>query len=126
MYGNEVTFAQYITEIRERHRITLRQMAEKLDVSPAYYSDVEKGRRNPLSLEKLELFASVASMTEEEKTIMFDLAGKGRSEVAPDLPDYIMNRDYVSAALRTARDLKADQSDWEEMVAALKKAKGVK
>ena len=46
--------------------------------------------------------------------------------MAPDLPDYIMNRDYVSAALRTARDLKADQSDWEEMVAALKKAKGVK
>ena len=126
MHGNEVTFAQYITEIRERHRITLRQMAEKLGVSPAYYSDVEKGRRNPLSLEKLDLFASVASMTEEEKTIMFDLAGKGRSEVAPDLPDYIMNRDYVSAALRTARDLKADQSDWEEMVAALKKAKGVK
>ena len=126
MYGNEVTFAQYITEIRERHRITLRQMAEKLGVSPAYYSDVEKGRRNPLSLEKLDLFASVASMTDEEKTIMFDLAGKGRSEVAPDLPDYNMNRDYVSAALRTARDLKADQSDWEEMVAALKKAKGVK
>lgn len=55
---------------------------------------------------------------------MFDLAGKGRSEVAPDLPDYIMSRDYVSAALRTARELGADQSDWEEMIAALKKRKG--
>ena len=126
MNENGGTFSQFITAIREREKVTLRQMAEKLDVSAAYYSDVEKGRRNPLSLEKLELFASIASMTAEEKTIMFDLAGKGRSEVAPDLPDYIMNRDYVSAALRTARDLKADQSDWEEMVAALKKAKGVK
>ena len=124
MIENGGTFAQYITEIREREKITLRQMAEKLGVSAAYYSDVEKSRRNPLSLEKLELFASVASMTEEEKTIMFDLAGKGRSEVAPDLPDYIMSRDYVSAALRTARDLGADQSDWEEMVAALKSRKG--
>lgn len=124
MNGNEVTFAQYITEIRERQRITLRQMAEKLGVSPAYYSDVEKGRRNPLSLEKIETFAEVTGMTEDEKAIMFDLAGKGRSEVAPDLPDYIMGRDYVSAALRTARDLHADQSDWEEMVAALKRRKG--
>lgn len=69
-------------------------------------------------------FASVTSMTDEERTRMFDLAGKGRSEVAPDLPDYIMSRDYVSAALRTARELGADQSDWEEMIAALKKRKG--
>ena len=124
MNENGGTFAQYITEIREREKITLRQMAEKLGVSAAYYSDVEKGRRNPLSLEKLELFASFTSMTDEERTRMFDLAGKGRSEVAPDLPDYIMSRDYVSAALRTARELGADQSDWEEMVAALKKRKG--
>lgn len=124
MNENGGTFAQYITEIREREKITLRQMAAKLGVSAAYYSDVEKGRRNPLSLEKLELFASFTGMTDEERTRMFDLAGKGRSEVAPDLPDYIMSRDYVSAALRTARELGADQSDWEEMVAALKKRKG--
>ena len=124
MNGNEVTFAQYITAIREREKITLRHMAQNLDVSPAYYSDVEKGRRNPLNLEKLEIFALVTGMTDEEKTVMYDLAGKGRSEVAPDLPDYIMSRDYVSAALRTARDLDADQSDWDEMVAALKKRKG--
>ncbi len=124
MNENGGTFAQYITEIREREKITLRQMAEMLGVSAAYYSDVEKGRRNPLSLEKLELFASFTGMTDEERTRMFDLAGKGRSEVAPDLPDYIMSRDYVSAALRTARELGADQSDWEEMVAALKKRKG--
>ena len=124
MNENGGTFAQYITEIREREKITLRQMAEELGVSAAYYSDVEKGRRNPLSLEKLEFFASVTGMTDEEKTSMFDLAGKGRSEVAPDLPDYIMSRDYVSAALRTARELGADQSYWEEMIAALKKRKG--
>ena len=124
MNEHELTFAQYITGIRERSKITLRQMAENLRVSAAYYSDVEKGRRNPLSLEKLEHFASITGMTDEEKVVMYDLAGKGRCEVAPDLPDYIMNRDYVSAALRTARDLHADESDWDEMVAALKRRKG--
>ena len=60
-----------------------------MKVSPAYYSDVEKGRRNPLSLDKLEHFAIITSMTEDERRTMFDLAGKDRSEVAPDLPEYI-------------------------------------
>ena len=118
------TFAAYITDIREDRKFTLRQMAEALKVSPAYYSDVEKGRRNPLSYEKLEHLAEVTSMTEEEKRTMYDLAGKDRSEVPPDLPDYIMRRDYVSAALRTARDLGADQKDWEAFVADLKRRKG--
>ena len=61
---------------------------------------------------------------DEEKTIMFDLAGKRRNSVAPDLPEYIMERDYVSAALRTARDLDADEADWIEFVKELKKRKG--
>ena len=118
------SFAELITEIRKNKKLTLRQVAEKLNVSPAYYSDVEKGRRNPLSLEKMEQFANITGMTAEEKVRMYDLAGKGRSEVAPDLPEYIMKRDYVSAALRTARDLGADQSDWEAFVADLKRRKG--
>lgn len=124
MISERSTFATYITCIREDRKYTLRQMAEALKVSAAYYSDVEKGRRNPLSLEKLEHFAEITSMTEEEKRTMYDLAGKDRSEVAPDLPEYIMQRDYVSAALRTARDLGADQKDWEAFVADLKRRKG--
>lgn len=55
---------------------------------------------------------------------MFDLAGKQRNSVAPDLPDYIMKRDYVAAALRTARDLDADEDDWLKFVEELKQRKG--
>ena len=124
MMSERSTFAAYITSIREDREFTLRQMAEALKVSPAYYSDVEKGRRNPLSFDKLERFAELTVMTEEERQTMYDLAGKDRSEVAPDLPGYIMQRDYVSAALRTARDLGADQKDWEAFVADLKRRKG--
>ena len=55
---------------------------------------------------------------------MFDLAGKKRNSVAPDLPEYIMERDYVSAALRTARDLDASEQEWLNFVEDLKKRKG--
>ena len=55
---------------------------------------------------------------------MLDLAGKNRNEVGPDLPEYIMESDYVSAALRTARDLDAGEEEWLEFVKELKKRKG--
>lgn len=124
MNNNRGTFAEFIAQKREACRITLRQMAEQLGVSAPYYSDVEKGRRNPLSMDKMAIFAKVTHMTEEEKNAMYDLAGQDRSEIAPDLPEYIKGRDYVCAALRTARDLGADQGDWDAFVAELKRRKG--
>lgn len=99
-------------------------MAEMLHVSAPYLSDIEKGRRNPPEMEKLELIANILLLTDEEKSAMLDLAGKMRNSVAPDLPEYIMGRDYVSAALRTARDLDAGEAEWMRFVDELKKRKG--
>ena len=99
-------------------------MAEMIGITAPYLTDIEKDRRNPPEMEKLEAISRILSLTEDERTIMFDLAGKRRNSVAPDLPDYIMERDYVSAALRTARDLDAGEADWLKFVEELKKRKG--
>ena len=39
----------------------------------------------------------------------------------PDLPEYIKPREYVSVALRTARDLDADEADWMKFVEDLRR-----
>lgn len=117
-------FGEFITKKREEKQITLREMAKRLEISPPYLSDVEKDRRNPFELEKLEQLSNILNLSEEEETIMFNLAGKKRDDVAPDLPDYIKGRDYVSAALRTARDLDAGEEEWLEFVKDLKRRKG--
>lgn len=95
-----------------------------LDLSPAYWSDIEKDRRNPPEMDKLDQIAKILDLSEEDKSIMLDLAGKKRNSVAPDLPDYIMERDYVAAALRTARDLDAGEAEWMQFVSDLKRRKG--
>ena len=99
-------------------------MAKVLDVSAPYISDIEKGRRNAPSMEKLEKLATCFSLTEDEKALMFDLAGKQKDSIAPDLPNYIKNNDYVASALRTARDLGADENDWQTFIDDLKRRKG--
>ena len=104
-------FGEFITKKREDKNITLRDMAKRLDITPPYLSDVEKDRRNPFDLEKLNQLAQILGLSEEDKVLMLDLAGKKRGEVPPDLPSYIMERDYVSVALRAARDLDASEDE---------------
>jgi transcriptional regulator with XRE-family HTH domain len=41
------TLGQRIRELRENRDLSLRELAQKLDLSPAFVSDVELGRRYP-------------------------------------------------------------------------------
>ncbi|WP_235853209.1 helix-turn-helix domain-containing protein [Luxibacter massiliensis] len=68
-------------------------MAEMLNVSAPFLTDVEKDRRNPFDIEKLTQLANILNLSKEENALMLDLAGKKRNAVTPDLPEYIIERD---------------------------------
>ncbi len=121
MENKPTTFGEFLQRKREESNITLRKLAELLYFSAPFLSDVEKGRRNPPELSKLEQIADILHLSAEDRATMFDLAGKKRDSVAPDLPDYIMNRGYVAMALRTARDLDAGEKEWQQFVKELQK-----
>lgn len=123
MEHSELSFGEFLTQLRELKDVTLRELARKIGVSAPFLSDVEKNRRAPLTAERLEKVAEALNLSDIEKTQMYDIAGKQRNTIAPDLPDYIMERDYVSAALRTARDLDAGEEEWREFVEQLKRRK---
>lgn len=124
MSNGYLNFGDFIAKKREERRITLREMARRLDVSAPFLSDVEKDRRNPFDSDRLEKVTGILELNKQERELMYDLAGKRRNTVAPDLPEYIMERDYVSAALRTARDLDAGEEEWMKFVEELKRRKG--
>lgn len=113
------TFGEFISLKRKEKRITLKAMAEELEISTPYMSDVEKGRRYSFDLDKLEKIAKILNMSEDEKNEMMDLAGKQREEVAPDLPEYINSTPAVSVALRKARDLNLGEKEWYEFIEKL-------
>jgi transcriptional regulator with XRE-family HTH domain len=119
-----LNFGDFLQRKRTERQITLRKMAELLGFSAPYLTDIEKDRRNPPEMEGLEQISRILNLSEDERAVMFDLAGKKRNAVAPDLPEYIIERDYVAAALRTARDLDASEADWLRFVEELKNRKG--
>lgn len=124
MNMNDQNFGEFLQTKREQQKITLRQLAEKLELSAPFLSDVEKGRRNSLDMDRLIMLRQILNLSDDEYETMLNLAGKQRKTVAPDLPEYIMERDYVSAALRTARDLDAGEAEWQRFVEELRNRKG--
>ncbi|MCH4183796.1 MAG: helix-turn-helix domain-containing protein [Prevotella sp.] len=121
--GNK-SFGELLTFFREKNDVTLRELARGIGVSAPFLSDVEKGRRAALTAERIEKVVVVLHLNEEEATTLYNAAGKQKNSIPPDLPDYIMEHEYVSAALRTARDLDASEEEWQRFVDDLRRRKG--
>jgi len=119
----EQSFGGFIASKREKKKITLREMARLLKITPPYLSDIEKDRRNSPDKEKLDEIAKILSLSEEDGRYMYDLAGKKRNSISPDLPDYIMEREYVRIALRKAMDLGIGEKEWRKFVEELENRK---
>lgn len=118
-----VTFGEYLKKKREDKRISLRELARALNVSAPFLSDVENNRRAPLTEERLADLAEVLKLSDAEKAEMYDIVGKQKGLLAPDLNPYVIDRPYVNAALRTARNLEANEEDWQRFVEDLIKRK---
>ena len=113
------SFGEFIFDKRHEKRETLRVVSDKVGISPGYYGDIEKNRRIPPDDGFLEKLIRVFFLSEEEQVVLYDLAGKARQEVSPDLPDYIMQNEYVRVALRLAKE-KANADDWQGFIRNLK------
>ncbi len=123
MKKTTVTFGEYLKHKREEKQISLREVARTLGVSAPFLSDVENNRRAPLTEERLADLAKVLNLNEKEKAEMYDIVGKQKGLLAPDLNPYVTERPYVNAALRTARNLEANEEDWQRFVDDLIKRK---
>lgn len=114
-------FGDFISEKRKDRDITLRGMAEELDIAAPYLSDIEKGRRNPPNIEMLEKISSILKLSDDDRNVMFDLAGEERKEISPDLPEYIMEMPEARTALRKARDMGKNDEFWKKVSETLDK-----
>ena len=113
----EQTFGSFLREKRMARGLTLRGMAAKLDLSPVYLSNIENDRRPAPTRAYLERLEQELHLNKAETEQMLDLAAKSQNNrVSADLPDYIMDREIVRAALRTAREADATDQEWQDFI----------
>ena len=124
MKKDEITFGGFIREKRLAAKINLRKLAEILDISPAFLSDIENDHRYPPDKDKIYKIADVLGLSKEDTDLLFDLAaGNKKNSVSPDIADYIMAQEKSRVALRMARDKGAGEEEWEKIIQFLEGGK---
>ena len=117
-----MNFGEFIKQKRTEKGLNLRKLAELMDIAPAYLSDIEKGKRNSPSSEKMAKLAELLDLTEEEVLLMNDLAAEARKNaVAPDISEYVMSNGSVRIALRKARELNFGEKEWIKIIESMTK-----
>ena len=113
--SDDSSFGEYVKARREALGKSLRGLAAELDMTPAYLSDIEKGNR--YAPEKhLAKMVEVLQITGEAMDCFYDLAGKSRNDIFPDLTPYIGEKPIARVALRKARDLNISDEKWHEFI----------
>ena len=114
------TFGDFLIAKRMEREMSARQLGIKLDFSAVYICDIEKNRR-PVPDEILEKLPLLLHLNEAETEEMYDLAARSRHTVSADLPEYIMEKDIVRAALRTAKKHNVTDKQWEDFIRRITK-----
>ena len=121
--SDEVTFGSFLRKKRLAKDITLRKMADKLNISPVYMSSIETGRRAAPKDDILQNIAKFLMMDKHEQEQMYELAAKSKTftAVPGDLPEYISENELARIALRVAKDVDATDKEWTEFIEKLQK-----
>ena len=123
--ANEITFGAFIKAKRLNldPYISLRKMAEMLNLSPTYMSKIETERYPAPKGEILASFAHILKLDKAEEEQMYELAAKTKENntVPADLPEYLNAKEYARVALRVAKDVDATDEEWIEFIEKLKK-----
>lgn len=113
-------FGQFISEQKRKHSLQSNELAEMLNISKGYLSQLEHGKRvcpdQALLIRMIEVF----NLNEEERIIIFDLYEKASGKLSPDIVEYVQSKDIVKKALRAAKAVNATDNDWEMFIDAIK------
>lgn len=113
----ERTFGSFVRQRRQAIGLSLRTLAARVQLSPVYMSNIETDRKAAPAQEFLDRLATELRLGKGERETLLDLAAKSRKQrVSADLPDYIMEKDIVRAALRTAKEVDATDEEWQEFI----------
>lgn len=121
-------FGIYVETLRKSRGKSLRETAKAINVSPQYYSEVEKGRSSTFTSERLKLLAKFLLLNDEESHTLYDSAAESRTsnDVATpqDCADYMISNSYVVEALRLSMETGAGEKEWKVLLDNLKARKG--
>jgi len=91
-------FGNHIKTLRMARNIGQRELAKAIGISPSYLNDIENNNRYP---QKKELIKKSLIFLEANLDNLYDLAGKAKNKIPPDIPDIIKKSKEIPSLVRT-------------------------
>lgn len=121
----KLSFGKYVEQLRKSREKSLRETAKAIGVSPQFYSEVEKGRRNTFTKERMEKLAAYLMLNEEESRMLYDKAKEANNAALPlDCEDYAADHAFVVEALRLSKATGAGEKEWQQLLDDLRARRG--
>ena len=117
-----VTFGSYIRALRETNNISLRALAETLQISAAYLSEIERGTRCAPAIasglpEKMMRELGLEEDAEDTRYHRYcDLAGESRGYSYEEINQYLALQPVLRQAIRLAELAGKDDAFWREVL----------
>lgn len=123
--NERINFGKYLEQLRRSREKTLRETGKAIGVSPQFYSEVEKGRRNVLTKDRMEKLADYLVLNDEERHTLYDKAKDANNAALPmDCEDYAADHAFVAEALRLSKATGAGEKEWQRLLDDLRARKG--
>ena len=117
-----VTFGSYIRALRETNNISLRTLAETLQISAAYLSEIERGTRCApgIATGLLEKIMEELRIEEDAGDTQYhrycDLAGESRGYSYEEINRYLAIQPVLRQAIRLAEQAGKDDAFWRDVI----------
>ena len=117
-----VTFGSFIRALRETNNISLRTLAETLQISPAYLSEIERDKHCAPAIasglpekimEELEIEEDVS---DPQYHRYCDLAGESRGYSYEEINWYLATQPVLRQAIRLAEEHGLGDAFWHEVI----------
>ena len=115
----DFVFGKYLRAIREAKKISIRQLAKKVNKTPTYISDIENGNNKPPEkklLDDIIISLEIESYSSSIKNNLYDLAARERNDIPADIKDYIMGNETLLKIIRCTKDKPNNQQIWSQLL----------
>ncbi len=110
------SFGGTIRELREAQKLGLRAAADRLEISPAYLSHIERGKKHP---PRPALVKRMATLLGGDPDLLFRLA----ESTDPDLAAYMHRVPRIPEFLRTAKKMNLTSEDFDVLIEEVKRGR---
>lgn len=129
MKEKHMSFGEYIKKKRlaDPRKLTLQDIAEHLGISISYASAVENHTKHPFEGELIKRLATFLNLSEEETTLMYDIAGREIHSVPYDIEDIFAHEtigELARYAIRLSQAGVILEEDWKTFIRQMEERRG--